>query len=383
LSFFDEADEPQPRQETRRARAGGPPRARSRRPPGGSGRPPGGQHQQEVQTRRLVAAGVVVVIVIAMALLIKSCDSSATTSALKNYNARVYRLINTSDSNARKVLGPTELASGDLTGISDELTKAEQTALGNVTTAEDLHAPSQMAAAQSSLVSVMTMRQQGLLTIANNVQQAASKKTSRDAVYKISRGTSLLYGSDVLYKTLVAPNIAKALNAAGIPIGTGGGDEQPINGGQVIPDLGWLNQTWIADTIGAQLSTKQANSNNDQPNLTHGDQLNYTTVNGQQLTQGGTYTIPAADAQTWALNVTDGGETAENAVGCSIKIQDVSDTGTATIPTIAAGGTNTCTVNLPSKPEAGPYTVTATVAAVPGEKNVQNNSQTYTITFTG
>lgn len=381
MSFFDEADEPQPRQETRRARAGGPPRARSRRPPGGSGRPPGGQHQQEVQTRRLVAAGVVVVIVIAMALLIKSCDSSATTSALKNYNVRVYRLINTSDSNAQGVLA--DLSRGDLTGISDELTKAEQAALGNVTTAEDLHAPSQMAAAQSSLVSVMTMRQQGLLTIANNVQQAASKKTSRDAVYKISRGTSLLYASDVLYKTLVAPNIAKALNAASIPIGTGGGEEQPINGGQVIPDLGWLNQTWIADTIGAQLSTKQANANNDQPNLTHGDQLNYTTVDGQQLTQGGTYTLSAANAQTWAVNVTDGGDTAENAVGCSIKIQDVSDTGTATIPTIAKGGTNNCTVTLPSKPETGPYTVTATVDAVPGEKNLQNNSQTYTITFTG
>jgi hypothetical protein len=380
LSFFDEADEPQPRQETRRARAGGPPRARSRRPPGGSGRPPGGQHQQEVQTRRLVAAGVVVVIVIAMALLIKSCDSSATTSALKNYNVSVYRLINASDSNALGVL--TDLKGGDLTGISDDLTKAEQTALGDVTKAEDLHAPSQMAAAESSLVSVMTMRQQALLTIANNVQQAASKKTSRDAVYKISRGTSLLYGSDVLYKALVGPNIAKALNAAGIPIGTGAG-EQPINDGQVIPDLGWLNQTWIADTIGAQLSTKQANANNDQPNLTHGDQLNYTTVDGQQLTQSGTYTLPAADAQTWALNVTDGGETAENAVGCSIKIQDVSDTGTATIPTIAKGGTNNCTVNLPSKPETGPYTVTATVDAVPGEKNLQNNSQTYTITFTG
>jgi hypothetical protein len=328
-----------------------------------------------------VAAGVVVVIVIAMALLIKSCDSSATTSALKNYNASVYQLITGSTSNASNVLGENGLAGGNLTGITQVLATAESNARNDVTKAENLHAPSQMAAAQSSLVTVMTLRQQGLLTIANYTPEAANKHTSKDAVYEISLGTSLLYSSDVVYKTLVAPNIAKALNAAGLTAGTAAGDQQ-INAAQVVPDLGWLNPTWIADTIGAKLSTTQANANNDQPNLIHGDQLNFTTVDGQQLTQGGSYTIPAADAQTWALNVTDGGQTAENAVGCSIKIQDVSDTGTATIPTLAAnGGTNTCTVTLPSKPETGPYTVTATVATVPGEKNTQNNSQTYTITF--
>ena len=327
-----------------------------------------------------MAAGVVVVIVIAMALLIKSCDSSATTSALKNYNVSVYRLISASDSNARNVLGPKELASGNLTGITQALATAETNARADVSHAEDLHAPSQMAAAQSSLVTVMTLRQQGLLTIANNAQQAANKATSKDAVYKIAGGTSLLYASDVIYKTLVTPNIAKALNAAGIPIGTGGG-EQPINGGQVITDLGWLNQTWIADKIGAQLSTAQANANNDQPGL-HGHSLNYVTVDGTQLAEGGSYTIPADKARTWVLNVTNGGDWNEYDVGCSVKIESLSDEGTGEIPETISKQTSNCTVTLPANPTTGPYTVVATVDKVPGETNLANNTLNFTVTFT-
>jgi CARDB len=319
------------------------------------------------------------VIVIAMALLIKNCEGSATTSALKNYNASVYRLIRASTSNAYAVL-ETDLTGGDLGGVTQTLTTAEQTALTNLDKAKALHAPSQMAAAQTALVTVMTLRQQGLLIIATYASRATIKHESDDAVRQISRGTSLLYSSDVVYKTLVTPALAEALNAASIPAGSEP-NGQPIDTSQVVHDLGWLNPTWIADTIGANLPTTAANAGNDQPNLKHGDQLNYTTVDGQQLTNGLSYTIPAADAQTWALNVTNGGQTSEDEVGCSVKIDSVSDEGTATIPSIAAGATDTCTVTLPSKPETGPYTVTATVDSVPRETNLKNNSQTYTITF--
>lgn len=313
-----------------------------------------------------------------MALLIHSCDTSATNSSLKNYNASVSQLISGSTTNAQKVLGA--LSSGNLTGITSVLDTAVKNARSDAQKAQDLGTPSQMSAAERSLISVMQLRLQALHTIAKYTQEAAVKRTSKDAVYEISLGTSQLYASDVIYKSIVTADIAKALNAAGIPIGVGSNDQQ-INGDQVITDLGWLNQTWIADKIGANLSTKQANVNNDQPNLSHGDQLNYSTVDGTQLTTGGSYTLTAANAQTWALNVTDGGQTAENEVGCSVKIQNVSDGGTATIPTIASGGTSTCTVHLLSKPPAGPYSVTATVDKVPGEKNLGNNSQTYTVTF--
>jgi hypothetical protein len=332
-----------------------------------------------VQTRRLIAAGVVVVIVIAMALLIKSCDSSATTSALKNYNAKVYTLIGQSVSNAQAVLGSSDLGSGTpaASAVTTDLDTRANTAQSQVTTAQHLSVPSQMTAAQAALESVLQLRAQALTTIAANAQNAANKQYSKDAIYQISLGTSQLYAADVIYKTLVTTDLAKALNGAGIT------PEQPINSGQVIKDLGWLNQTWIATEIGASLSTSQANANNDQPNLIHGDSLVSVSVGGQTLQAGITNQVPAANALNWALGVSDGGQTHENQVGCSIAIQSQSDGGTSIIPTIAAGGTATCNVKLLAKPELGPYTVTATVDKVPGEKNIKNNTASYTVQFTG
>ena len=379
MSFFDEADEPQPtRQETRRPRrVARPPRAGSGRPPGGSGRPPGGRHQQEVQTRRLVLAGVVVVIVIAMALLIHSCDTSATNTALKNYNADVYNLINASDATGAQALGDQGLTSGKLGTLN--LAPQAHAALLQLEKAEGFHPPSQMAGAQAALVSVMRLRHQALTTIANSAQKAANKRTSKDAVYNISLGTSQLYSSDVIYKTFVVTDIAKALNAASIPVGSAAG-EQPINTGQVITDLGWLQSTWIADKIGAQLSTAQANINNSQPNLGHGHQLNYVTADGITLNPAGITTVPAKNAQAWTLNLSNSGQTDENQVVCLLRIHGV-ESGTATIPQTTPGEVTTCTVTLHSPPPAGLYSVTATIEKVPYENDLRNNTHTYTVTF--
>jgi hypothetical protein len=226
---------------------------------------------------------------------------------------------------------------------------------------------------------VMRLRAQAITDIATNAQQAANKQTSKDAVYNISVGTSELYGSDVLYKSFVATNIAKALNADGITVGPNAGEQQ-INPGQIVPDLGWLQSSWIADTIGAQQSTAQANQNNDQPGL-HGHSLNYVTVNGTQLSPASTNTIPANNARTWVLNVTNGGDFNELDVGCSVTIAGLSDTGTATIPETIKQQSANCTVTLPSDPTPGTYSVTARVDKVPGETNLTNNVITYSVIF--
>jgi hypothetical protein len=385
LSFFDEAEEPQPRQPTRRPRASGPSRPRSGRPPRGSGRPPGGTsrppggtHPPEVQTRRLIAVGVIVVLVLAMALLIKSCDSSATTSALKNYNASVYQLVSSSVSNAQGAL--SDLTPGQLAGGGTKLASAEQTAQANLRRLRALQAPSQMAAAQSALVTVLQLRAQGLELIAGHAQQATSRSTSKDAIYQISLGTSDLYASDVLYKTIATPDIARALNAANLPVGTNAGQQQ-INPAQVITDLGWLNQSWIADRLGAKQSTAAANANNDQPGL-HGDSLTSVTVDNTALIAGVTNNIPASQARTWVLTVANGGNFNEYSVGCSVKIVSLSDTGTSTIRETYAHQSSSCTVVLPSTPTTGPFQVIASVAKVPGETDLSNNTLTYTVNFT-
>lgn len=330
-----------------------------------------------MQTRRLIAAGVIVVIVIAIALLIQQLDASATLSSLKNYNATVYNLISRSDANGQTIFQLLER--GNPTSDTLKFGDAVHTAQGLLQQAEQLHAPSQMAAAQTALVQVMQLRVQGMSKIADNVQQTANKNTSKDAVYNISLGTSKLYASDVLYKSFVTTALAKVLNANNIPIGSGSGEQQ-INAGQVVPDLGWLQSSWIADKIGAQQSTAQANANNVQPGL-HGHVLNSVSVDGTTIYAGGTNTIPATSSQSWTLSVTNGGDYNEYHVGCSVQIVGLSDAGTSYIPETYAHQTSTCTVHLPSEPTPGTYSVVVSVAKVPLEKDVANNKITYSVTF--
>lgn len=310
-----------------------------------------------------------------MALLIKNCQGNATDNALKTYNANVYNLISASDHNGAQVLA--KLTSGNLSTL--DLAPQVQAADSQLRQAEGYHPPSQMAAAQSALVSVMKLRAQAIQTIAAKAPQAANKSTSKDAVYNISVGTSELYGSDVIYKAFVGTEIAKALNGAGIPVGSGSGQQQ-INPGQILTDLGWLQSSWIADKIGAQQSTAEANANNDLPGI-HGHILNYVTVDGTEIYSSSTNTIPANQAQTWKLNVTNGGQFAEYQVGCSVKIEGLNDVGTGVLGVTRPGETTYCVVTLPSKPTPGTYTVVASITKVPGETVVSDNKITYTVTF--
>lgn len=317
-----------------------------------------------------------------MALLIHGCESSATKNSLKTYNANVNALITASDNNGSVVF--KDLASGEITSgietLQTQLANAATTARTQLSQAEGYSVPGQMASAQTSLLQVMELRSKGISTIANNVQAASSKSTSKDGVYNISVGTSMLYSSDVTYKTFVAPDIAAALNSAGIPVGSGAG-AQPINGGQIVQDLGWLQSTFIAEKIGAPLSTTVANANNAGPGL-HGHELNYVNADGTELSPTGTNAIPASTTPpTFTLNLTNGGTTNEYQVGCKVSLEGLSDTGTSTIPETTAGQTTTCSVQLPSPPPSGTYKVTAEVLPVPGEKNKANNYLTYAVTF--
>jgi hypothetical protein len=320
------------------------------------------------------------VVVIVMALLIHGCEVSQTNTSLKNYNADVDALITASDNNGAAMF--TDLQSGELNsntvGLQTKLNITADNARTQLAKARSFSAPGAMSGAQSALVQVMQLREQGISQIAKDIQSSAHKNTSRGGVYDISVGTSLLFSSDVFYKTFVTPGIAKALNAAGLPIGGTTGAQ--INAGQIVTDLGWLQSTFIEEKIGAQLSTSAANANNTAPGL-HGHSLNYVSVGTTQLTTAGTNTIPASPAPTFTLNVTNGGDFNEYDVGCQVSVKGLSDIGTSTIRETFKGQTTNCSVTLPSPPTPGTYAVTARVLKVPGEKNLANNVLTYTIDF--
>jgi hypothetical protein len=382
LSFFDEDEvdepEPSPRAAPRPRRSAG--RGGSR-PPGGPPRRPPGSHNQEVQTRRLIAVVVVVVLVVAAALLIHGCDVSQTNNSLKTYAGNVNTYVSNSVQNGQKVF--SQLKSGDATSnpakLQGELTSDAQNAFRQLTEAEDLSTPGAMASAQQSFVSVMKLRYEGTDQIAARIQGAMNSSTAVDDVKEITAGTSQLYAADVIYKTFVGTGIAAALNAAGLPVG--GTTGATINAAQVVTDLGWLNPKTVAIWLGATVPSTAVNS--DQPGL-HGHSLNSVTVAGQTLSTTSLNTISVSKAApTFTLYLTNGGNFPEYDVVCKVSIKGDDDSAETKIPETTAQENTNCVVTLPKALPTGPYTVTAEVLPVPGETNKANNTQTFSVDFTG
>jgi lysozyme len=237
LSFFDDVDEPE---STERA-------DRPRRPP---------SEQQVIQTRRIVAVVVIVALIVVIALIVNSCSVSQTSSALKDYNNSVYNLMRESDATGARVF--TRLSSGaaktNLSGLVTDLDTDLQDARSTLSSAQHLSVPNQMARAHRAVVLALTMRRDGIALIANNIQTAMTKSTSKTGLQQIQEGTSDLYGSDIVYKSYAIPEIASALSNAGVSI-----TPSTIYAGQILHDLLWLNATSIGIEIGAQSASTTQN----------------------------------------------------------------------------------------------------------------------------
>lgn len=378
LSFFDEVEDPRPasgvdagraRRSTRSGGGGRPPRRPTdRRPP---------SHSKQVQTRRLIAVAAIIVVVVVAALLIHGCDVSETNSSLQSYAGEVSSSIGNSDRNGTQMFA--YLSRGDSAAsagtLQEHLDGVLTTARAQLHAVQALHAPSQMSAAQQALVQTMRLRYLGIRKIAGQVQGASDPRTSRDAVRAIAVGMYMLVGSDVDYKTLAAPAIVAALRRAKLAVG--GANGVPINGGQIVGDLGWLEPREIAARLGAHVPVTVANG----PCASVcGHNLNYVTFAGQQLSSSTASTITPGTKPTFALNFTNGGSSNEYDVGCEVWIKGLRDRGHSTFPETRPGGSYECDVTLPSAPPAGTYTIYAKIERVRGEKNMSNNVQSYTVT---
>lgn len=379
MSFFDEADEPEevPRRE-----------ARPRRPiPRSGGRPPGrpptrppGSHNQQVQTRRLVALGVIAVVVILVAVLIHNAQVSSANNSLKTYATAVNNIMQSSNQSGTALLDELKGGGGasNLQALQNDANTADQDAQNYLKQTQELSVPSAMDNAQQAMLMTMKLRAGAMQLIASKLPEALDPSDATAGVEEIAQAGSMLYSSDVDYKTVAAPYIAEALNAAAITIG--GTNGVPINGGQLVNDLGWLNTTDITIWIGAKVPSSQINKPSSG---THGSDLVSVSVDGTQLNPPGlgTNTLSAGTPPTFVLNFTNSGTNKEYNVECKVSVSGLTDTGTSTVAITNPGQSYQCSVPLPNAVPAGQWTVTAEVVPVPQELNKKNNFITYSITF--
>ena len=368
MSFFDEADEP--RTETR-VPPGSPPRRR--RPSGTGRRPP--RDQQSVQTRRAVLAVVLLIAVVLIALGVHSCQVSANESALKDYTNHVSSLVTQSNATGRQLFGQLSSGGGQSgtaiqTQINGTLSQAEK----ELQSAESYSPPGAVKTANPNFVTTLRMRVDGIRNIANDIQPALGNVTSQTAVNSIAGEMARFYSSDVLYKDYVAPAIASALHAAGIPVGTVNGET--IAGGQFVPNVQWVLPTYIADQLHV------AASGGTGPASSHSHKLTQVAIASNTMVPGVTNHTPATPPAVFTLTFTNAnGASAGSNVTCKVTVAGTGISSTATATTPSAGQTGTCQVTLSSSPPLGVHHVTAVVESSSGEGANKTNSESFPLDF--
>lgn len=365
MSFFDDPDEPTT------------PAPRRRPPSGGGG---GGNDQQTVLVRRLVAVAVVVLLIVVVIVGVKGCVDSQKTDALKEFNSNVSTIVGESDNQVSKPLFKllTGASSRSPTDVQNQINQLTVVAGEEVSRAKGLDAPDELSSAKSSFVLTLDLRHDGVAKIARLIQPALSKnsQTATTAVNRIAGQMRAFDASDVIYTLKVAPQIAKALDDDGITVG---GTGEQIAATKFLPDIRWLDPTYVAQQLGSSGSA----GGKATPG-THGHQLDSVSVGGTELSTDGPNTVPATPPPTFTVAFTNGGDNDESNVVVKVTVEGAGKPieGTQTVPSTTAGQSATADVRLSASPPTGQeLSVKVTVEPVPGETNVDNNTQTFPVTF--
>src|SRR4051812_14016577 len=194
LSFFDD-DEPPTRQARPRrpaaSRTGATSGTRARTPAAASGDP------QQLMVRRAVGLGALALVLILLVFGVKGCLDSRTENALKDYTRNVASIINDSNDQVSKRL--FELlnsgASGSTAELQQNVNQVRVTAEDDVKRAQSLDTPGDMTAAQERLLDVLTLRSEGVRTIADELPNLEGDQAESGSS-KIAGQMSAFLGSD-------------------------------------------------------------------------------------------------------------------------------------------------------------------------------------------
>lgn len=333
------------------------------------------EHQQVMQ-RRAIAAGVIVLFLIVVLLLGKGCQSTRQTNAIKDFVKQTNSIITQSDQTSKDFFAmlndPGDASATDIeTSVNVQRSQASEL----VRQAEDLKASGDnLQAAKQYLVDTLEFRRDGLTEISKEIGQALGDQDPDAATEKIAANMQQFLTSDVIYSQRAYAYMNAAVKDKKI-------EGVSIPASQFLPSLEWLDPAQVSDAF-----SRISGSGGDETATpgTHGTGITGVTVqpSGTALTEGQTNDLNGASSLE--INVQNQGENDETGVVVSYAI---SGAGSAikqnkTIPAIKAGETVKVTLPLTKIPASGASaTLKVSVKKVPGEQNLDNNAQTFQVTF--
>lgn len=318
--------------------------------------------------RRGLALGAGLLILILIVLGVRGCLNARKHRALSDYARNVTQIVDETDQTSKSFFGklsePGELS---VTEFVAEV-NADRSAMDNYASRIDgLDTPGDMGNAQRNLELVYELRSSAMGEIADQMSTALGDVGSEKAIASITKQMSVLAASDVVYASVVRPEINGVLADNGIT-----GDDVPKS--VFVPDgTTWLDESAISEALGSISGATSAET----PGV-HGLGLLGTSVNGTELTPEGTTTVVAEETPEVEVEVQNQGESTENGVTVSVTVDG--ETLQQDISSIEAGATETVTIPLTPTPK-GEVTLEVVAEPVPGEEVSENNEASYTVVF--
>ncbi len=319
--------------------------------------------------RRLLALGGALLVLILIVLGIKGCLDAQARSALSDYARGVKQIVIETGQTSKDFFGKLEEPGGlsvtEFTGQVD----ADRSAMINYKTrVEGLSPPGSLSSAQRSLELVYTLRAAAMEKIADKMRTALGEAGAAQATAAIAKQMQTLLAADVVYESVVRPEIDGKLADEGIT-----GSDVPKS--TFVPDgTKWLEEAEVAKALG---SVSGSNAGAPSPGV-HGLGLVGTSIGGVELTPEATNSVTVEGTPEIEVTVQNQGESTENGVTVVV-IADGKET-TQEIPSLEAGTEETAVVPLTPAPE-GETKLEVKVEPVPGEQVTTNNEATYTVVF--
>lgn len=326
--------------------------------------------------RRAIAGGLIVLFLIVIILLGKGCQSSRQTNAIKDFIKQTNSIVTQSDQTSKDFFSmlqdPGDASATDIeTSVNVQRSQAAEL----VRQAEDLKTNgSNLEAAKQYLVETLEFRRDGLTEISKQIGQALGDQDPEAATTKIAANMQQFLTSDVIYSQRAYAYMNAAVKDKKIE-----GVEIPAS--QFLPSLEWLDPAQVDDVF------SRARGGGDDSTATpgtHGSGITAVTAqpSGNALTEGQTNDLNGASSIE--VDVQNQGENDESNVEVSYTISGAGSTikQTKPIPSIKAGETVKVTLPLTKIPASGASaTLKVNVKKVPGEQNLDNNTQTFDVSF--
>lgn len=327
--------------------------------------------------RRAIAGGLIVLFLIVIILLGKGCQSTRQTNAIKDFIKQTNSIVTQSDQTSKDFFSMlTDPGDASATDIETSVNVQRSSAAELVRQAEDLKTNgSNLEAAKQYLVETLEFRRDGLTEISKQIGQALGDQDPEAATAKIAANMQQFLTSDVIYSQRAYAYMNAAVKDKKVE-----GVEIPAS--QFLPSLEWLDPTQVDDVFSR--ARGGGGSNQAATPGTHGTGVTGVTAqpSGTALTEGQSNDLNGASSIE--VDVQNQGENDESNVEVSYTISGAGSSikQAKPIPSIKAGETVKVTLPLSKIPASGATaTLKVTVKKVPGEQNLDNNTQTFDVNF--